>query len=143
MKNVKIEPANSAVAKYINCYWLIEKTNNDSGPDFPKLNPDPAGHMIIADPKQFYQYKDDVSTISGYGSHLILPQCKTITIDHSKTFRIIGIKFQVGALYALKIPSKQVLLDQVIDFDVSKFLQSKEHNGTPRITFILSIRFEK
>ena len=105
MRNWKTAPQNSSVAKFIDCYWLLEKVQSDSGPEHPKLNPDPAGHMILSNPKQGYQYENESGSASGHGSHLILPHCKTVSMDHSQPFLILGIKFQVGALYSVKYPT--------------------------------------
>jgi len=70
-------------------YEKLEKVHGDISHDSPKLNPDPSGHLI-------------------------LPHCKTITMDHRQPFSIFGIKFQVGALYVLKFPTARPLLDQII-----------------------------
>lgn len=121
MANLKIEPLDPMVARFIECYWYIEKTPADKSPDFPGLNPDPSGHLIIADPQQPYEYKNDLVSAAGRGSHLILPNSKTIRINHSRPFRIIGIKFQVRAIYSLKLASPQNLIDQIIPFDLSTF----------------------
>lgn len=100
-----------------------KKTKDDCGPQYPKLNPDPAGHLIIADPSQYYIYEHESLIDRGAGSHLILPHCKTIAIDHSRPFRIIGIKFRVGVLYSLKIPTPEPLLDRVISFSLNDLIQ--------------------
>lgn len=128
MKNWLIPPKDLSVAKYIDCYWLIDKTHNDSGPEYPKLNPDPAGHLILSTPRQAYQYENECGGASGHGCHLILPHCKTISMDHSQPFLILGIKFQVGALYAIKYPTAHPLLDQVISVDVETLFQLDRFN---------------
>ena len=123
MKNWKISPKDSYVANYVECYWFLEKTVADNGPSFPKLNPDPAGHFIIACPQQRYRYEQNSSSITGYGSHLIFPHSKTILIDHSQPFLIIGIKFHVGALYSLNFSNTKTDLDQIIGTESGKILK--------------------
>ena len=134
MINWKIPPKNSSVAKYIDCYWLLEKTQGDFGLEHPKLNPDPAGHLILSKPQQHYQYKYDYISLFGHGSHLILPHRKTVSMDHSQPFLIIGIKFHVGALYSLKLPIPQPLLDQVISVDIEKLFRLEAFNVENRLT---------
>ena len=114
MRNWKIGPKSSTVAKYIDCYCFLEKVHGDITHESPKLNPDPAGHLILSKPQQSYLYKLEAGRASGHGNHLILPHCKTITMDHHQPFLIFGIKFQVGALYSLKFPTAHPLLDKVI-----------------------------
>ncbi len=94
-------PKNRQLAKYIDCYWFLEKLPNTEGNDYPKLNPDPAAHLIITLPAQSFQYKSDKGVIQVEGSHWLNPYEKTYTLDHSKAVACIGIKFHVGALYSL------------------------------------------
>jgi len=126
MSNWKIEPENKIVSQFINCYWFIEKNKDDTSPDFPRLNPDPAAHLIITEQDNKYHYKNETFEASGAGSHLLYPQCKTVTMNHSGEFRILGIKFQVGALYALGLPKNLVVMNQVAGFDVSHYLQIED-----------------
>ena len=114
MKNWKQQPCHSVLNQYIDCYWLIEKSPGDVSLDFPKLNPDPAAHFILAPAKQTFHYQYQNKTVSGSGCHLILPNSGTLTLDHSKPFVIIGIKFRVGALYALKGFDKLPLINQIL-----------------------------
>ncbi len=44
-------------------------------------------------------------------------------MDHANPFLIMGIKFRVGALYALKIPGEKPLLDQVQSVGMKKLFQ--------------------
>lgn len=134
MRNWKISPRNSTVAKYIDCYWFLEKSQTDLGPEHPKLNPDPAGHLILARSQQRYLYKHECGSTVGHGSHLILPHCKTVLMDHSCPFLILGIKFQVGALYSLQFPTPQPILDHVISIDVEKRFQLKTFNEEKILT---------
>lgn len=124
MKTWKIQPADKTIARYIDCYWLLEKNISDIGLNNPKLNPDPAGHLILAQSGQPYLYEDSIRSDRGTGSHLILPHSRTLSMDHSQPFLIMGIKFQVGALYALKLPTIEPLLNQVIPIDLTKLFQS-------------------
>ena len=128
MRNWKIPPKNSSVAKFIDCYWLLKKAQGDLGSDYPKLNPDPAGHLILSKQHQHYQYKNQSMSVVGQGSHLILPHCKTISMDHSQPFLIIGVKFHVGALYSLKLPTAKPLLDQVVNVDVRQLFQLEAYH---------------
>ncbi len=114
MKNWKQSPENPIVAKYIDCYWFIEKTAADTGVDHPKLNPDPAAHFLLAPADQRYHYQFGDSDIIGSGCHLILPNTGSITMDHSKPFVILGIKFHVGALYSLTFDCALPLINSVL-----------------------------
>jgi len=125
MKNWKLLPQTPDVAKYIDCYWFLEKKQDSRCADNPKLNPDPAGHLILAGVKQGYQYDQGNVSAKGTGSHLIYPHCKTLLMEHSQPFLILGIKFHIGALYSLKIPPTQPILDQVIAVNFSSLLNSK------------------
>jgi len=118
MKNWKHPPLNPCLSKYVDCYWMIEKDAQDEMHTHPRLNPDPTGHLIIAPPNQPFNYKVDDDEISGYGTHFILPHSRTIVLDHSKPFAIVGIKFNVGALYSLGFEPDLPLTDLITgDFD--------------------------
>jgi len=122
MRNWKISPKNPAVAQYIDCYWLLEKSPGDAGPVSPKLNPDPAAHIIITNDQQPYQYQHESYLSTGTGSHLILPYQKTYTLDHEKPFMVLGIKLKVGALYSLPLVASHPLLNEVIPLDIQQQL---------------------
>lgn len=94
-------PKNPVLARYIDCYWFLEKSPNAEGNNYPKLNPDPAAHLIVTLPKQIFKYKNDSSHTQVQGSHWLYPYGKTYELDHSKPVVCIGIKFHVGALYSL------------------------------------------
>lgn len=130
MKNWKIPPKDPYVAKYVECYWFLEKTIDDCGPSFPKLNPDPAGHFIIACPQKYYRYEQDFNPITGFGSHLIFPHCKTILIDHSQPFLIMGIKFHVGALYSLNFSNTKIELDQIMGIESGEIRKVEAYIGS-------------
>lgn len=125
MKNWKLTPRDSYVAKYVECYWFLEKELNDKVFNYPKLNPDPAAHLILADEKQGYQYSQDSISANGNGSHWIFPHCKTLEMDHSQPFLIVGIKFRVGALYSLTLTSPQLEMDKVVNVDLNEVFHSK------------------
>jgi len=114
MKNWKHPPLDPSLSKYVDCYWMIEKDSQDELHTHPRLNPDPAGHLIIARPNQPYNYQVDNNKVSGYGTHMMLPQSRTIILDHSKPFTIVGIKFHVGALYSLGFEPDLPLTDLII-----------------------------
>ncbi|MFT4889064.1 MAG: AraC-like DNA-binding protein [Pseudohongiellaceae bacterium] len=108
------------VAKYIECYWFLDKSSNSASDEYPKLNPDPSAHLIIYQPNQAYQYERDNEVSEGRGSHWLYPHSKTFRLDHSKPFSCLGIKFHIGALYSLsKLGLPQTLLNTVseINFD--------------------------
>jgi len=94
-------PKNRQLAKYIDCYWFLEKLPNTQGNNYPKLNPDPAAHLIITLPEQSFRYTSNKDVTQIEGSHWLNPYEKTYTLDHSKAVACIGIKFHVGALYSL------------------------------------------
>lgn len=98
-------PTLEQVAKYIECYWFIEKYSDSEGHAYPKLNPDPSAHLIICPEVQAYQYEVDERVDSGVGTHLLFPHLQTLVLDHSKPFLYLGIKFKVGALYCLGLTS--------------------------------------
>ena len=122
MKNWKFPPKNSDVAKYIECYWFLEKERGDVGNAHPKLNPDPSAHLIMSSCNQRFQYDQDSGVQKGNGSHWIFPHRKTLTIDHSSPFQIIGIKFIVGALYSLNSPFSHSKLELVECVDINQLV---------------------
>lgn len=113
MKNWKVLPKSPSVARYVDCYWFLEKECADLSCDFPKLNPDPNAHLIIADDDTPYEYVDAQMTQGGKGSHWIFPHLKSFTMNHSEPFKIIGVKFRIGALYSLKIADPNLVLNCV------------------------------
>ncbi len=124
MRNWKLLPRNPYVAKYVECYWFLEKEHDDIGNEHPKLNPNPAAHLILAADEQKYEYIQGESQIKGSGSHWLFPHKKTFLMDHSQPFLIIGIKFQVGALYSLDYISPQINLDNVVDVCINELIPS-------------------
>jgi len=134
MRNWKLPPQNSDVARYVDCYWFLERKQGNSSPDHPKLNPDPAGHLILAATEQGYQYDQGTVSAKGKGSHWIFPHCTTLLMDHSQPFLVLGVKFHIGALYSLNINPPQPILDQVINVDFSTLLQSKTFKEADLLT---------
>jgi len=119
-------PKLSAIAKYIECYWYLEK--DTEAVERPKLNPDPCAHLLLipAEHTYYYESKSELNNkvnnkvYQGKGSHWLYPYCKTIELEHAKVFSCIGIKFKIGALYSLQqLNFEQTLLDTVqsIHFD--------------------------
>lgn len=112
------------MAQFVDCYWFLEKQAGDTSLSRPKLNPDPAAHLIIAETHQGYRYGEGPEAFVGHGSHWIFPHRKTIEMDHSAPFVVLGIKFHVGALYSLDFSLPQAVLDQVVAVDVNTMLKS-------------------
>lgn len=122
MRSWKISPLDAVVAQTIDCYWFLEKTSEDTGVSYPKLNPDPAAHLILSCAQQPFHYEHGDYLAAGTGSHLILPYKNTYTLDHSQPFRVLGIKLKVGALYSLPLTPTHPLLDKVIPLDIQNQL---------------------
>jgi len=115
------KPKSIEVAKYVDCYWLLEKQADAKGNEYPKLNPDPSAHLILSPPEQPYNYKFDNKKLQGKGSHLLYPYCNTIQLDHSQPLKCLGIKFHVGALYALNhVKTAKPLLDTIDEINIEK-----------------------
>ncbi|MGF1725362.1 helix-turn-helix domain-containing protein [Photobacterium nomapromontoriensis] len=111
MVNWLHSPHSSDIAKYVECYWFIEKKAGIES--FPRLNPDPNGHLIIAPSDQPYQYDSANLSTKGHGSHWLFPHRQTYQMDHTQPFCLLGIKFRVGALYSLTVVPDQPVLDLV------------------------------
>ncbi len=131
MKNWKLPPKNHKIAKYVECYWFLEKELDDVSYQQPKLNPDPTAHYIIAANHQQYYYEHDSTAQRGVGCHWIFPHRQSFVMDHTNPFCIIGIKFKVGALYALGQDQLQFALDKIQLSDVTELLsmQSIQHES--------------
>jgi len=117
-----IIPSSSKLNHLIECFWFIEKAS-ESGESFPKLNPDPCAHLILAPGSEPYTYECDTHSESGLGSHFLLAHQKTFELDHSKPFTHLGVKFKVGMPYTLPIiESNEVPLDRAIQLNISGLL---------------------
>ncbi len=116
----------SKLSNIIECYWFIEK-KSESGASFPKLNPDPCAHLILAPTSESYNYCSNKQSQSGQGSHLLLAHQKTLELDHSKSFRHLGIKFKVGVPYMMSLTTKdEGQLDVVKQIDTDELLSIDE-----------------
>jgi AraC-like DNA-binding protein len=123
------KPKSAIVAKYVDCYWLIEKQLDSEVHQHPKLNPDPSAHLLISPPNQSYHYNFKSSIAKGEGSHWLYPHMQTIELDHSKPFVHLGIKFYVGSLYSIPALSDTPLaLDKVEQVRGSMLLQKLSVN---------------
>ncbi|MEH6451006.1 MAG: AraC family transcriptional regulator [Oleispira sp.] len=121
-----LKPSASAeIAKYVECYWFIEKTADSNSYQFPKLNPDPSAHLIISPPAQAYHYDLNPGVVNGEGSHWLFPHQATFQLDHSQPFAHLGIKFHPGALYALGVGNDSALvLDTVEAMELNELFKS-------------------
>ncbi|WP_269618039.1 helix-turn-helix domain-containing protein [Zhongshania sp. BJYM1] len=126
MKSWKISPKIESVSKYVECYWFLEKESHDHSNIYPKLNPDPSSHLIIANFNGVHQYTHDPISQKVNGNHWIFPHLKTFTMDHSDPFQIIGIKFKIGALYSLGLPYLSSSLDKVEPVDINQLIGLEE-----------------
>ncbi len=131
MRTWKLPSSNELVAKYIDCYWYCEREANDETESFPKLYPDYCSTLIITDAKQTYDQGNAVHVAEN--SHWIYPYLNTYQLDHSSPFRLVGIKFKIGALYSLPIPFTPHDLNTVKSIDVTNIFNMKQSD----ISFIL------
>lgn len=122
MRSWKRAPKTESVLKYVECYWFLEKEAHDHSQTNPKLNPDPSSHLIISNDNSVHQYDQEATSQVAQGSHWIFPHLKTYTMDHSSPFKIIGIKFRVGALYSLNLHKLSSGLDSVESTDINQLL---------------------
>lgn len=120
MKSWKVSPESKDVAKYVECYWFLEKELGDVGSNHPQLNPDPNAHLILSSSEYQFYYEHNHAQQQGHGSHWIFPHINTFTMDHSEPFRIMGIKFKVGALYSFKTGLPDFELDTVVPLGINK-----------------------
>ncbi len=116
MNSWKHLPLHTAVQDFVECYWFLEKNTEDGGVESPVLNPDICAHLILASTEQSYGYESADQSWSGTGSHLILPNSRSLTLDHSSAFIIIGVKFKTGALYAMGLNKEAPDIDAVLDY---------------------------
>ena len=122
-------PKSVKVAKYIECYWLIEKVESSSALQYPKLNPDASAHLIISPSNQPYRYQLNQGEAKGVGCHWLFAHKQTFQLDHSKPFVHLGIKFRVGALYSLAPFDRQAQrLDHIDEVSVSSLFENIKVN---------------
>lgn len=135
----RIAPKDPKIAQFIQCYWFIEKSSDDKGHAYPRLNPDPAATYIIAPPEQTYRYQNTDDEFSSKGCHWIYPNRQMVQLDHSEPFTILGIKFHTGALSCFPYWQSEPILDQVsysepsslgfpADFDVLALLDKNRQS---------------
>ncbi|MCV2402395.1 AraC family transcriptional regulator [Marinomonas sp. C2222] len=129
MKNWKKQPENEEVAKYVECYWFLEKEPEDNSLNYPQLNPDPSSHLIITPPDTVFSYEHKDSVQTATGSHWIFPHLKTFAMDHSSPFQIIGVKFKAGAFYSVGLQGISAPLDHISKVDIAKLLGSQTYNS--------------
>lgn len=141
MKSWKINPESKDVAKYVECYWFLEKEPGDVGSNYPQLNPDPHAHLILSNKGYKFHYEHNHVFQQGHGSHWIFPHINTYTMDHSEPFRIMGIKFKVGALYPFKTDLPDFKLDAVVPVGINE-LESLASNSESLLSHSLKGRHE-
>lgn len=100
MNNWKYQPADKRLAKYIYCYWYLNKKSHDTQLRFPRLIPNPMAHLVVTLPDQTFSYKAGQSQHTVFGSHLLMPCQHFIEMDHRESFTILGITFQPGIVYS-------------------------------------------
>ncbi|TPH13970.1 helix-turn-helix domain-containing protein [Litorilituus lipolyticus] len=121
------QPKCPVVSTFVECYWLIERLDDSGSFQFPKLNPDPSGHLIISPKNQEYSYESGGDLARGVGCHLLFPHLQTLHLDHTKPFVHLGVKFKVGALYSIKsFTPKHPILDRVTSVDMHSLLGNGE-----------------
>ncbi len=130
------QPKSSVVTTFIECYWMIEKSEKSENFQFPKLNPDPSCHLIISPENQSYSYTANGNIEEGTGSHILFPHLNTFQLDHTNPFTHLGIKFKVGALYSIKLLNNaHPTLDKITSVDVQALIVNSELD----ITSLLSL----
>lgn len=130
------QPKCHVVSTFVEGYWLIEKSNDVDSFQFPKLNPDPCGHLIISPINQSYAYDTGGDIESGLGSHILFPHLHTLLLDHTKSFIHLGVKFKVGALYSLKsLSPNHPTLDKVVSVDLPTLIDNNELNISDLLLF--------
>lgn len=122
MKSWKREPDSPLIKQYVDCYWFLEKEEVSAQGNYPKLNPDPSAQLIIAPQHQTYQYQTNGQKAAGQGSHWIMPYSLMHQMDHTQRFIILGIKFHVGALYALDLGGLEVELNKIVACDLDSLI---------------------
>ena len=120
MRTWKLPPLNPSHEQLIECYWYCEKEVGDDSEPFPKLYPAHCSCLIITDAK--HSYENEQAVTSTNGSHWLYPYLSTYTLDHSSPFRLIGIKFKVGALYSLPVPFSKNDLNTIKTSGVTELL---------------------
>lgn len=111
----KRAPSDPLLARYIDCYWYLETDSASSNRlALPRLMPNPAAHCILAPVSQPYLYQWGKQQFCGHGSHMMLPNRCDVVLHHDQPLQLIGIKFQVGAMYHWPLLAGQPLMDHVL-----------------------------
>lgn len=131
METWKVQPQSELLSQFIDCYWFLEQSLDDSMPPQPKLIANPAMHLIFCPEDQAYHYSQSDKQVTGFGCHLLHPSSKSTQIQHPATFRLVGVKFKPGASFALTSLLPLVTLNkvEVFEFDVlNQRVQSALHS---------------
>ncbi|WP_310618915.1 helix-turn-helix domain-containing protein [Flexibacterium corallicola] len=120
-------PQNPTVAGLVDTYWFLEKEKTESVTPYPRLNPDPAAHLLLTPDNQNYHYQRDDCTLEGEGSHWLFPHSCTYRMDHRQPLKILGVKFHIGALYLFPFRTAQPQINHVLDLELSSSFSSLGH----------------
>jgi AraC-like DNA-binding protein len=101
MKTWMHQPRNIDVSQYVDRYWWLDVSESDYGYEPALLIPNPNANLIFTLPTQPYSYQQDQHELVGQGSHLLHLCSKAIKINDQGSIIRLGVKFKVGALYAL------------------------------------------
>lgn len=135
MINWKRPPKSALVSEFVQNYWFLEKKAETPGQEHPKLNPDPTGHLILTPSGQSYQYDIQNPTTRGEGSHWLFPHTQTYQMDHSGLFMLLGVKFNIGALYPLDIIPEEPNLNTVAGIDRQTLFDSDIYQEKELLTY--------
>jgi len=139
MKTWKELPRDPALAEWIEAYWFIEREAGDDLPQRPQLNPNASVHLILAPSNQTYHYQMNAEgkasstaaeplTLTGQGSYWLFPHTKTLSLDHSQPFRVVGVRLRPGALYALQQTKASPLVNCVVGASDGPWLDVTQWN---------------
>lgn len=115
------KPNLKSVSAFVESYWYLETDSGNSSNLYPKLNPDPSAHLLIASFQDGFRYMTENCVIQGRGAHWLFPQTRTLTLDHSKHTKIVGIRFRVGALYCLPFIHESQLVNQILEVSKNQY----------------------
>jgi AraC-like DNA-binding protein len=123
-----LKPSTSAeIAKYIECYWFIEKTADSNSYQFPKLNPDPSAHLIISPPAQAYHYDLNPGVANGEGNDSALVLDTVEAMERNELFKSSLNQEQLLELAMIDAEQCCQQLDAMLSSWLSPLLaQSKE-----------------
>lgn len=118
------KPILESVSAFVENYWYLETDSGNSSNQYPKLNPDPSAHLLIASFQDDFRYMTENNVIQGKGAHWLFPQTRTLTLDHSKPTQIVGIKFRVGTLYCLPFIHESQLVNQILEVSKKQYSEN-------------------